>query len=215
MTSHVFLLFSQTIPILIATLSSVNSNNLSLFDAHFAVAVTGSPMSFYIAASCIRFPFRREEDKQPRLFKKIPSNEGKWLIFFMGGVLLPCLWLSVSLITSFSSTAFRNSYYCEGVSFARYLEFLAVSSFTGVLDIMGRRDLSDDFAKRWGLGFFSLLFMLNWAVYLVHHREEILRKCMTPIRDLKSTRGDDATILRRRLCKEYVLLLWRIPKLSW
>jgi hypothetical protein len=84
-TSHIFLLFSQTIPILIATLSSVSSNNLSLFDAHFAVAVTGSPMSFYIVVSCIRYPFRREKEKQPHLFKKIPSDEAKSLICIMGG----------------------------------------------------------------------------------------------------------------------------------
>lgn len=76
---------------------------------------------------------------------------------------------------------------------SRYLEFLAVSSFTRVLDIMGRRDLSDDFLKRWGLGFFSLLFMLNWAVYLVHHWEEILQKCMAPIKELTS-RGDSARV---------------------
>ncbi|TEB31895.1 hypothetical protein FA13DRAFT_313808 [Coprinellus micaceus] len=42
-------------------------------------------MSFYIVVSCIRYPFRWEKEKQPRLFKKIPSDEAKSLICIMGG----------------------------------------------------------------------------------------------------------------------------------
>ncbi|KAJ3506807.1 hypothetical protein NLJ89_g6663 [Agrocybe chaxingu] len=47
----VVMLLSQIYPIMIATAGSINSTNLSLFDAHFAVAVTASPVSVYLIMS--------------------------------------------------------------------------------------------------------------------------------------------------------------------
>lgn len=208
MTPSVFLFFSQAIPVLVATLSSIHSDNLSLFDAHFAAAVTASPIAIYIVASSLRYPFCKEE---PLLFTKISSREAKVLICMMGGIIFPCLWLSVSLVTSFSSTAFRNSSYCEGMDLPRYMEFLFASSFTGVL---GRRDLWDDFSKRRGLGFISLIWLLHLVVYLVHHREKIIEICMAPIVELKAEKHSRG-MWRWQLAKEYILLGWRLPMESW
>lgn len=205
-----FLLFSQTIPILVATLSSIGSKNLSLYDAHFAAAVTASPTSLLLSFSSVHYLLRHKETS---LLKRIPSDEARTLIVIMG-LLQPILWLSVSLVASFSTNAFSNSPLCAGVTFPSYLEFLLVSSFTGVLDVLGRRDLWDDLSKRCGLGLVSILWMLIWAVYLVRHREDILRECMIPIQDIKL--GKQPVQKRRlRLAREYLLLLWRVPKASW
>jgi hypothetical protein len=38
------MLLFQVYPIMLATAASINTDNLSLFDAHFAVAVTASPV---------------------------------------------------------------------------------------------------------------------------------------------------------------------------
>jgi hypothetical protein len=127
-TPFTLLLFSQTIPILVATLSSIHSDNMSLFDAHFSAAVVASPMSIFVSASSVLYLFRPNGTS---LFKKIPSHKARILILIMG-LILPLLWLSVSFVTSFSTTAFRNSRFCRGMSFLRWCEFVLVSSFTGV-----------------------------------------------------------------------------------
>jgi hypothetical protein len=206
-TPSTFLLFSQTIPILLATLCSIHSDNLSLFDAHFTAAVTASPMSIYVSASCILHLFSRKSS----LFERI-SKEARRLTCAMG-LILAVLWLSVSVITSFSTTAFRNSAYCEGMTLPKFMEFLLVSSFTGVLDVLGRRDPWDDLSKRWGLGLISLLGMWVWAVYLVRHRGKITEDFMERIREIEK---EVPTMWRQmRLTKEYLLLVWRVPKVSW
>lgn len=208
-TPSTLLLFSQTIPILVATLSSIHSTNMSLFDAHFSAAAAASPLSIYVSASSVLYLFRPNGTS---LFEKIPSHKARTLILIMG-LILPLLWLSVSLVTSFSTIAFRNSGFCRGMTFPRYFEFVLVSSFTGVLDVLGRRDIWDDLSKRWGLGLISLVGMWIWAVYLVRHREEIARECFSPMQDIKLQKG-----LRKRhlrLAMEYLLLVWRVPKVSW
>jgi hypothetical protein len=182
---------------------------MSLFDAHFSAAVVASPMSIFVSVSSVLYLFRPNGTS---LFKKIPSHKARILVLIMG-LMLPLLWLSVSLVTSFSTTAFRNSRFCRGMSFLRWCEFVLVSSLTGVLDVLGRRDVWDDLSKRWGLGLISLVGMWIWAVYLVRHREEIVRKCFSPIEVIQLEKGLQNR--RRRLALEYVLLIWRAPKVSW
>ena len=133
MSSSVFLLYSQTIPILLATLSSIHSpsQNLSLWDAHTAVATSLSPMTVYVAACCILHRCGVETS----LFRKI-SSPGEVIILWLGLAIVP-LWLSVSLVTSFSSTAFRNSNLCANMTIPRYLGFMVLSSMSGALDILG------------------------------------------------------------------------------
>jgi hypothetical protein len=132
------------------------------------------------------------------------------------------LWLSVSVVTSFSPTAFRNSSdYCQGVTIPLYLEFLIASSMTGVLDVMGRRDLIDDLVNRRGLGLASLLGLWIWGIYLVRHREEIVRKWkkshQTYVENLGVNEPGAPAVKRPygRLLKRSAVLAWYLPKLCW
>jgi len=155
---------------MLATAASINTNNLSLFDAHFAVAVTASPVSVYLAYSAARDVFNRPN----MLFRKLTS--GKTLIRCLG-LTLPVLWFAINLTISFSPRAFRNSpQYCQKMTFIGWFEFQAVSNFIGVLDVMGRRDLWNDLEGRGGLGAISLALMWIWGVYLVRHRYDILNE---------------------------------------
>ena len=162
---------TQVYPIMIATAGSINTDNLTLFDAHFAVAVTASPVSFYLVYSCIRDAIGRPNT----LFSKLRRESGPATnIIRAFGLTLPILWLGVNLTISFSPHAFKDSHlYCKEMTFARWLEFQTASNFVGVLDVMGRRDIWNDLSGRGGLGAICLVIMLVWAVYLVRHRKDI------------------------------------------
>jgi hypothetical protein len=201
-------------------LFSINSTNLSLFDAHFTVAVTASPMSVFIACNCLL----ELGGMKTRLFRKMSSGspEKKAVIVWLG-LTLPLLWLSVSVVASFSATAFRNSsHYCQKASFPLYLEFLIASSMTGVLDVMGRRDLINDLVNRKGLGLASLLGLWIWGIYLVRHREEIVREWkesyrMYVVENLCVNEPGTPAVKRLygRLLKRSAILAWYLPKLCW
>ena len=75
------------------------------------------------------------------------------------------------------------------MNFSYYVEILFLTSMTGVLDVMGRRDLYDDLSKRRGLGLVCLLGMSTWSVYLVRRREKIVKKC----RDFPATLLKDSS----------------------
>jgi len=165
----VVMLLTQVYPIMIATAASINTDNLTLFDAHFAVAVTASPVSVYLAYSS----FRDSIGRPNTLFRHLGPGPGKKIIRFLG-LALPVLWLVVNLLITFLPHGFKDSHrYCKGVTFAYWFEFQAVSNFVGVLDIMGMRDMWNDLQGRGGLGALSLTAMWVWAVYLVRHRYEI------------------------------------------
>ncbi|KAF9058199.1 hypothetical protein BJ165DRAFT_1334626, partial [Panaeolus papilionaceus] len=197
----VFMLLSQIYPILVATASSVNTDNLSLFDAHFATAVTASPISVYIAYSSIRDLFLEPNT----LFRRI--KRGRKLIRLLGA-LLPFFWIAINVITSFHPNAFRNSpEYCKGVPFSQWLLFQIVSNFVGVLDVMGRRDLWSDIEGRGGLGAVSLISMWIWAIYLVRHRFDILE-------EMAYRRQTQSRLMRRR-CIRAVLAIKDVPFACW
>jgi hypothetical protein len=164
------MLLAQVYPIMLATAASINTDNLSLFDAHFAVAVTGSPVSVYLAYSAVLDLFNNPNT----LFRKLAH--GKTLIRCLG-LALPVLWFAINLTISFSPRAFRNSpENCQKMTIVGWFEFQVVSNFIGVLDVMGRRDLWNDLQERGGLGAISLALMWIWAVYLVRHRYDILNE---------------------------------------
>lgn len=163
----VYGLFSQVYPVLLATVASIGRSKLSIFEAHFAVAVSASPVTVYLAY--MAFP---ELDGKRSLFRDLTKDTkngvARWL-----AMILPILWLSLNLVISFHPTAFRNSYLCKGMSFGRWFEFQLVSNFIGVLDVMGRRDLWNDLQGRGGLGAVSVGALWVSGVYLVRHREDI------------------------------------------
>jgi hypothetical protein len=155
---------------MIATAASINTDSLSLFDAHFAVAVTASPVSVYLVYSAVRDVFNRPNT----LFRKL--NYWKTLIRYMG-LALPVLWLGINLVISFSPRAFKNSpENCQKMTLMDWLEFQVLSNFVGVFDVMGNRDLWNDLLRRGGLGTISLILMWIWAIYLVRHRYDILNE---------------------------------------
>jgi heme exporter protein D len=169
-----------------------------LFDAHFAVAVTASPVSVYLAYSAVRCLFNRPNT----LFQKL--TYGKAFICCVG-IALPFLWLAINITLSFYPRAFRNNpENCQKMTFMEWFEFQAVSNFVGVLDVMGRRDSWNDLQGRGGLGAISLTLMWIWAVYLVRHRYDILREIR--LRRQQETKG----FLRKNL-----LTIVNIVYVSW
>ncbi|EDR03024.1 uncharacterized protein LACBIDRAFT_307555 [Laccaria bicolor S238N-H82] len=170
--TSIFMLLSQVYPILIATASSIGSEDLSLFDAHYAVAVTASPITVYLVYSSFRDLFLGPNI----LFQKLMSS--KAIVRYLG-LMLPFLWLFVSLMTSFYTKAFRNSPLCRGMTLSLWTEFQLASNFIGVLDVMGKRDLIDDIVQRGGLGTVSLLGLWIYGIYLVRHRRDIFHKYQT------------------------------------
>jgi len=190
------MLLSQVYPILIATASSIGSHSdLSLFDAHYAVAVTASPTTVYLVyVSYFRPP--------TILFNELTSS--KAIVRYLG-LLLPILWLFVNLMTSFYTKAFRDSALCRGMTLPLWIEFLIASNFVGVLDIMGRRDLITDLEKRGGLGMLSLVGILIWAVYLVRHRHDIFHEYQTRRYKLQ----------RLPTWKKIPLTVWHLPMACW
>ena len=193
------MLLFQVYPIMLATAASINTDNLSLFDAHFAVAVTASPVSVYLAYSAARDVFNIPNT----LFLKLTS--GKTLIRCLG-LALPVLWLAINLTISFSPQAFRNSpENCQKMTFISWFEFLAMSNFIGVLDVMGVRDLWNDLEGRGGLGAIASTLMWIWEVYLVRHRYDILNE----IRH-RQERQAIHNFFRRKL-----LVVWNVVSASW
>jgi hypothetical protein len=192
------MLLSQVYPILIATASSIGSGNLSLFDAHYAVAVTASPITVYLVYSSFRDVFRRPNI----LFQKLTSS--KTVVRYLG-LLLPLLWLFVNLMTSFYTKAFSNSALCRGMTLSLWIEFQIASNFVGVLDVMGRRDLINDIEERGGLGMVCLIGMFIWAVYLVRHRYDIFYEYQTRRCELR----------RLPTWKRIVFTVWNVPMACW
>ena len=146
--TSIFMLLSQVYPILIATASSIGSRELSLFDAHYAVAVTASPITVYFVYSSFRDVFSHPNI----LFQKLMSS--KVIVRYLG-LLLPLLWLFVNLMTSFYTKAFSDSALCHGMTLSLWTEFQIASNFIS-LDLMGRLDLIKDIEERGGLGTVSL-----------------------------------------------------------
>jgi len=186
----------------------VHSRNLSLFDAHYSVAICASPLSAYVVFSSLlhccgvkTFLFE----------KKILVANHQWIVAFFG-VLLLLLWSVTSGVTSLSSTAYRNSNHCRHTTFNRWLEFIAVSTMN-VFDVMGRRDLIDDLINRQGLGLVSLFCLYTWCIFIVRRREEIIKRLLELFYEVPNpawARRVPASIVLR-----YLLMVIHIPRACW
>ena len=199
--TSIFMLLSQVYPILIATASSIGSgelSELSLFDAHYAIAVTASPITVYLVYSSFRDVFRRPNT----LFQKLTSS--KAVVRYLG-LILPLLWLFVNLMTSFYTKAFRDSALCQGMTLSLWIEFQIASNFMGLLDVMGRRDLINDIQERGGLGLVSLLGLWIYGVYVVRHRYDIFYEYQNWRHELR----------RLPTWKRTFLTVWYVPMACW
>ena len=95
---------------LLSTLSSVNRQQLSLFDANYALMVSSSPFATYLVFSSIRSLLGFETN----LFKRVKSHSRA--IRFFGALLLP-LWFGLRLTLRLSTKAFKDSGLCENPTF--------------------------------------------------------------------------------------------------
>lgn len=196
-------LFSLNHAILLSALSTIGcpEAKLSLFEAHFAVAVTASPVTVYLVYKAYEEVFllvailvtRRlpPEGGVARLALNdtgptVKSNArtvaddakkgvGKFTTYVVVALaaLLPVSWMMLNLVVSYSTTAFKNSYYCRNLPLGSWFEYQVLSNFAGVLDVMGRRDLWNDIKARKGLGIVSLIALWIWGILFVHHRHDI------------------------------------------
>ena len=118
----------QIYPVLLSTLLSINTQTLSLYDASFALLLTSSPLTVYLAVASICDLFGFETN----LYKRIKSHRRTIRIL---GALIPFLWFGLSLTLRLSDRAFVDSKLCRGSSFKDWvLDFLSsyldTASFT-------------------------------------------------------------------------------------
>lgn len=162
----VIMLLSQVYPILIATISSIGSKNLSVYDAHHALVVSASPVTAYLAWSA----FLGLIGQESALFKRI---KGDRVIIRPLALFIPFLWLFISLTTTFSQTAFRGSELCATMTLPRWVEFELMYNILGMLDVMGMRGLWADLEERGGMGIASLAILWLWGLHVIRHTDEI------------------------------------------
>ena len=95
-------LLFQIYPILLSTLLSINRQQLSLADAHFVISVSSSPLMLYLVVASIG----ELVGIKTGLYKRIKSN--RLIIRALGAMVLP-LWTGLSMTTSMSGKAFKDS----------------------------------------------------------------------------------------------------------
>jgi len=185
----------------------MHSGKLSLFDAHYSVAICALPLSAYVVFSSLLHIC----GVKTFLFKKIlVANHKRFVAFF--GLLLLLLWSVTSGVTSLLSTAYKNSDFCRHTTFGQWLEFIAVSTMSGVFDVMGRRDLIDDLIYRQGLGLVSLFCLYTWCIFIVRCREEIIKRFLELFDEVPNrawARVPASKVLR------YLLIVIHIPRACW
>lgn len=117
----------QIYPILLSTLSSIGSKQLSLFDANFALILTSSPLTVYIVvtSTCEWFGMKTG------LYKRIKSN--RFVVRILGTSVL-FLWFGLSATLKLSIHAFRDSEACQGVTLWDWLGDLFVTVLLRSLD---------------------------------------------------------------------------------
>ena len=146
----------QIYPILLSTLLSINTQTLSLYDASFALLLTSSPLTVYLAVASICDFFGFETS----LYKRTKSHRSTIRIL---GALIPFLWLGLSLTLTFSDKAFVGSEYCRGVSFKDWLSDLFWSLW---LSPLGYFDL--------GLGILPA-FIVAFGLCLFRRRSQVMK----------------------------------------
>ena len=92
--------------ILLSVLLSFNRQQLSLFDANFALMINSSPLAVHVVLASIRDLLGLKTG----LFRKIKSH--RRTVRFFGVMLLP-LWLGLKLALPLSSRAFIDSGLCS------------------------------------------------------------------------------------------------------
>ena len=146
-------LLVQFYPILLSTLLSIKRQQLSIFDAQFALTVSSSPLVIYLsfASACDLCRIRT------RLFKRIKSYRN---IIRILGALVPFLWTALSMVVNFSDKAFLDSP-CRPTS--SFLDWLEETTVFIILDIVS---LGGSF----GIG---LAALLPFLILLFRRRSQV------------------------------------------
>jgi hypothetical protein len=201
--SSIMGLFFLNYSILLSTATTIGRDKLTLFEAHFAVAVTASPVSVYLVYKGFREVFHLYR-LRPSSRAQLKANGPTAAALFLACA-LPFSWTALNAVVSYHPKAFKNSHYCKGLSFKDWLEYQVVSNFVGVLDVMGKRDLWNDIKSRYGLGVISLVALWVWGVYFMHHRSTVWVK----------TKEFNTTHSRwwRPFC--YLQFSWRFLSIAW
>ena len=150
-------LLFQIYPILLSTLLSINRQQLTVDDAHFVIAVSSSPLTVYLAVASIGDLFGIKTG----LYKRIKSH--RLVTRALGAMILP-LWIGLSMTTSISGKAFKDSS-CEDTGFIVWLlnlAFLLVNffAFPGILSSISRN-------------FTPLVIYPPILFFLVKHRSQV------------------------------------------
>ena len=180
----------QTYPILLSTLLSINTRTLSLFDAGFALLLTSSPLTIYlvVASICDLFGF------ETNLYKRIKSYRR---IISILGVLIPLLWLGLSLTLTFSDNAFIGSEFCSNSRFTDWL----LNTFLSLL-------FESPFQSNLGVGYGVLpTFALAFGLCLFRRRSQVMK-------DLRADREGRSKLWGRlRIPWTFVKSAWCVPSL--
>jgi hypothetical protein len=140
----------QFYPILLSTLLSINRKDLSLYDASYALLLSSSPLTIYlvVASICDLFGFETDFYKRIKFHRRTIRTLG---------VLVPLLWLWLSLTLRFSNRAFVNSELCRNSSFKDWLSDLFWSLMV-YITFFGGQFLGLGFLPACGLAFGLCLF---------------------------------------------------------
>jgi len=123
---HVYsILLSTLFSILLSTSSSTPSQQLSLFDANYALQVCSSPLTVYLVAASICDLCGTKTG----LYKRIKSHRRTTRAL---GALVPFLWLGLSMTMRLSNRAFVDSGLCDSSTFTDWLLDLVQSIFYSI-----------------------------------------------------------------------------------
>ena len=109
-------LLIQFYPILLSTLLSINRDQLSLYDAYFALLLSSSPLTTYLVFTSIADLF----GIQTGLYKRIKSH--RFIIRTFGASLL-LIWTGLSMTAVMSTSAFKGNL-CSAGTFADWLWYI-------------------------------------------------------------------------------------------
>ena len=150
---------AQLYSILLSTLFSINRQQLSLFDANYALAITSSPLTVHLVSASISelLGFKT------RFFERIKSHPRT--IRFFGALLLP-LWLGLKFTLPLSGRAFMDSNLCSDPDFWNFVAGILPLSNMICSPSMCGVDLS------WTRAVFGRLLhglCVDYVVWCTHH----------------------------------------------
>ena len=156
-------LLFQIYQILLSTLLSINRQQLTVGDAHFATRATSSPLTVYLAVASIGGLFGIKTG----LYKRIKSHR---LIIHTLGVLIIPLWTGLSMTIWISGKAFKDSSCSYDSSFVDWLVYLCwyilySIGFPGLQSGLSTQS-SPNVALRYGLFFTPALFVIPTLFFL-------------------------------------------------